>query len=178
MSETGGNNDRGLCTGNINRRVTRSSTHSTSLQSSQEDVSTKAGPAAECGVKVDDSGSAAADSQQQDGGVAIECAVCLQTCIHPVRLPCTHIFCFLCIKGVAFQSRRCAMCRQEIPADVLLHPQLVDRTQLEKETTLEDGYQWFYEGRNGKNCVLLFASFIFLALQTSSVHGARRKRTC
>lgn len=79
----------------------------------------------------------------------IECAVCLQTCIHPVKLPCSHIFCYLCVKGVAFQSKRCAMCRQEIPADFLLHPQLLDRTQLEKESTLEDGYQWFYEGRNG-----------------------------
>jgi len=80
----------------------------------------------------------------------IECAVCLQSCIHPVKLPCSHIFCYLCVKGVAFQSRRCAMCRQEIPADFLLHPQLIDRAQLEKETTLDDGYQWFYEGRNGK----------------------------
>merc|ERR1712071_704093 len=79
----------------------------------------------------------------------IECAVCLQSCIHPVKLPCSHIFCFLCVKGVAFQSRRCAMCRQEIPADFLLHPQLIDRAQLEKETPLDDGYQWFYEGRNG-----------------------------
>jgi len=79
----------------------------------------------------------------------IECAVCLQNCIHPVKLPCSHIFCYLCVKGVAFQSRRCAMCRQEIPTDFLLHPQLVDRAQLEKETPLEDGYQWFYEGRNG-----------------------------
>jgi len=79
----------------------------------------------------------------------IECAVCLQSCIHPVKLPCSHIFCYLCVKGVAFQSRRCAMCRQEIPADFLLHPQLIDRAQLEKETTLDDGYQWFYEGRNG-----------------------------
>ena len=61
---------------------------------------------------------------------------------------------YLCVKGVAFQSLRCAMCRQEIPSDFLLHPQLLDRTQLEKESTLEDGYQWFYEGRNGKHIFL------------------------
>ncbi len=100
---------------------------------------------------------------QDATGVTIECAVCLQTCVHPVKLPCSHIFCFLCVKGVAFQSRRCAMCRQEIPSDVLLHPQLVDRTQLEKESVLEDGYQWFYEGRNGEFELLL--KYIFL-LQT------------
>ena len=90
----------------------------------------------------------------------IECAVCLQTCIHPVKLPCSHIFCYLCVKGVAFQSKRCAMCRQEIPANFLLHPQLIDRTQLEKESTLEDGYQWFYEGRNG-NYTLHFSALLY-----------------
>ena len=92
----------------------------------------------------------------------IECAVCLQSCIHPVKLPCSHIFCFLCVKGVAFQSRRCAMCRQEIPADFLLHPQLIDRAQLEKETPLDDGYQWFYEGRNGEKIFPI--SFVILKL--------------
>lgn len=121
------------------RRTTRSSRNA-SLQNSQEDVS----KGADCS-KMD---SPPAEYQENVG--AIECAVCLQTCIHPVKLPCSHIFCFLCVKGVAFQSRRCAMCRQEIPPDVLLHPQLLDRTQLEKESSLEDGYQWFYEGRNGE----------------------------
>lgn len=28
----------------------------------------------------------------------LECPICLQTCIHPARLPCGHIFCFLCVK--------------------------------------------------------------------------------
>ncbi|MCL4133145.1 UNVERIFIED_CONTAM: hypothetical protein GTU68_011045, partial [Idotea baltica] len=77
----------------------------------------------------------------------LECAVCLQTCVHPVRLPCSHIFCFLCVKGVANQSKRCAMCRQEIPADFLDNPNLLKKIE-EKETDSE-GYQWFYEGRNG-----------------------------
>ena len=27
-----------------------------------------------------------------------DCPVCLQTCIHPVKLPCSHIFCYLCVK--------------------------------------------------------------------------------
>ncbi|XP_034238232.1 E3 ubiquitin-protein ligase RNF146 isoform X2 [Thrips palmi] len=78
-----------------------------------------------------------------------ECAVCLQTCVHPARLPCSHIFCFLCLKGLVTQSRRCAMCRQDIPLDYLDHPQLLEiPTPAEKEA-FEDGYQWFYEGRSG-----------------------------
>lgn len=35
---------------------------------------------------------------KEDSEEELECAVCLQKCVHPVRLPCTHIFCFLCVK--------------------------------------------------------------------------------
>ncbi|ROT61904.1 hypothetical protein C7M84_020277 [Penaeus vannamei] len=87
--------------------------------------------------------------QKRDDEEELECAVCLQKCVHPVRLPCSHIFCFLCVKGVANQSKRCAMCRQEIPADFLDHPTLLSSIEAEKEEVLPGGYQWFYEGRNG-----------------------------
>ena len=55
------------------------------------------------------------DEEEEDGKqlvedgsseVPIECAVCLQTCVYPVQLPCKHIFCFLCVKGVTLQSKR------------------------------------------------------------------------
>lgn len=78
-----------------------------------------------------------------------ECAVCLLPCIHPVQLPCTHIFCYLCVKGVANQSKRCALCRQEIPVDFLNNPALLRLDSLVKEWQLREGYQWYYEGRNG-----------------------------
>ncbi|XP_042893190.1 E3 ubiquitin-protein ligase RNF146-like [Penaeus japonicus] len=87
--------------------------------------------------------------QKREEEEELECAVCLQKCVHPVRLPCSHIFCFLCVKGVANQSKRCAMCRQEIPADFLDHPTLLSSIEAEKEEVLPGGYQWFYEGRNG-----------------------------
>jgi hypothetical protein len=42
------------------------------------------------------------------------------------------------------------MCRREIPASYLEHPQLVNGTKdLEKRVSESDGFQWFYEGRNG-----------------------------
>ncbi|XP_050335587.1 E3 ubiquitin-protein ligase rnf146 isoform X1 [Bactrocera neohumeralis] len=114
---------------------------------------------------------------------AIECPICLQTCIHPARLPCGHIFCFLCVKGVAYKNRRCAMCRREIPPEFLDHPDLVngiDDICATKST--EDGYQWFYEGRNGwwqyddrtsqdieeafkkgeKSCIILVAGYVYV----------------
>ncbi|KAF5288191.1 hypothetical protein FQA39_LY03959 [Lamprigera yunnana] len=77
----------------------------------------------------------------------LECAVCLQQCIHPAQLPCGHIFCFLCVKGISHQSRRCAMCRQEIPGDFLDHPKLLQRPELLEK--FDGAFQWFYEGRNG-----------------------------
>ncbi|XP_052845070.1 uncharacterized protein LOC128257878 isoform X2 [Drosophila gunungcola] len=81
---------------------------------------------------------------------ALECPICLQTCIHPARLPCGHIFCFLCVKGVAYKNPRCAMCRREIPVEFLDHPQLVNGIEdICTTRATEDGYQWYYEGRNG-----------------------------
>ena len=80
---------------------------------------------------------------------AIECPVCLQFCVHPVQLPCKHIFCYLCVKGVANQSKRCALCRQEIPVDFLNNPELVLKKDLNESLEFEGGNQWYYEGRNG-----------------------------
>ncbi|KAK9298853.1 hypothetical protein QLX08_007959 [Tetragonisca angustula] len=114
----------------------------------------------------------------------LECAVCLQPCIYPARLPCNHIYCYLCVKGVANQSKRCPMCRQEIPPDFLNRPQLVEVDEAQKESEhFEEEYQWFYEGRNGwwqydqrtsheletaykqgkRNCELLIAGFLYIA---------------
>lgn len=80
---------------------------------------------------------------------SMECAVCLQTCVHPAELPCGHIFCFLCIKGIAFQSGRCAMCREVIPVDFLFKPKLLPPL---KADSLADTYQWYYEGNSGMLC--------------------------
>ncbi|XP_058808278.1 E3 ubiquitin-protein ligase RNF146-like isoform X2 [Phymastichus coffea] len=129
-----------------------------------------------------------------------ECAVCLQICIHPARLPCNHVFCYLCIKGVANQSKRCPMCRQEIPPDFLERPQLVELDSLQQKETeevteevLHEDYQWFYEGRNGwwqydqrtsaeletaykdgkRSCEVLIAGFLYVA-DFSSMFQYRR----
>jgi len=61
------------------------------------------------------------------GEVAADCPVCLQPCVFPVKLPCSHVFCFLCLKGVAGRNRRCALCRAEIPQDFVRRPVLVGK---------------------------------------------------
>lgn len=143
-----------------------------------------------------------AEPDARDKGDSLECAVCLQTCIHPAQLPCGHIFCFLCIKGIANQSKKCAMCRQEIPRDFIDHPNLL-RSEFVDETSANfDGtYQWFYEGRNGwwqydertskeleasykggeRICELLIAGFLYVAdleamLQIRRNDPSRRRR--
>ncbi|GIY05339.1 e3 ubiquitin-protein ligase RNF146-B [Caerostris extrusa] len=90
-----------------------------------------------------------ADSTTDENGASnkFECAVCLQLCVQPVQLPCRHVFCYLCVKGVTHQSKRCAMCRQEIPANYLDNPHLIAAHQ--PSIAFEGSYQWFYEGRNG-----------------------------
>ena len=82
---------------------------------------------------------------------SLECAVCLQTCVHPVQLNCDHIFCFLCVKGVTTQSKRCPMCRREILPGYLEKPNLVvpSDPEIDKVSMQHDRYSWFYEGRNG-----------------------------
>lgn len=113
-----------------------------------------------------------------------ECAVCLQPCVHPAELPCHHVFCYLCVKGVANQSKRCPMCRQEIPPDFLERPRLVELDEVDKSLEVTEAeYRWFYEGRNGwwqydertsseletaykegkRSCELLIAGFLYVA---------------
>lgn len=88
---------------------------------------------------------ASIDVNKQD---ILECPVCLQSCIQPVRLPCGHIFCFLCIKGTAVLSKRCAMCRKDIPVQFLRNPQLLSDAE-DKTAEAESRYIWYYQGRNG-----------------------------
>lgn len=43
------------------------------------------------------------------------------------------------------------MCRQEIPADFVEHPLLVEVEDDAKPPVIDEEYQWFYEGRNGND---------------------------
>lgn len=101
-----------------------------------------------------DDSEAGAGETNQDASLAgglLECPICLQPCMHPVELPCRHVFCYLCIKGVAMQgpNSKCAICRASIPYSVLTNPHLKDVSQLYKEPKLANGYQWYYESRSG-----------------------------
>ncbi|KAK3703574.1 hypothetical protein QZH41_006906 [Actinostola sp. cb2023] len=120
-----------------------------------------------------------------------DCPVCLQPAFYPVKLPCGHIFCFLCIKGVALRGRKCAICRQVIATEFLEKPTLVkvaekghqSKSGLKENVAQDEAeYLWYYEGRNGwwqyddktskevescfksgkRSCTLLIAGFLYL----------------
>ncbi|XP_064382254.1 E3 ubiquitin-protein ligase rnf146-like [Halichondria panicea] len=104
---------------------------------------------------LDLSASAVKDS---DGGSAVHgdskdlCCICQEKCVNPISLPCSHTFCYLCVKGVAARGNKCALCRQRIPSGYLEDPQsVVNKDQLKQE--LEESKQkkttWFYEAKNG-----------------------------
>ncbi|ODN06273.1 hypothetical protein Ocin01_00392 [Orchesella cincta] len=109
--------------------------------------------ATEVEPNLDDDPDPAESGNGQEKNEESDCPICLQPCMHPVQLPCRHIFCYLCIKGVAVQgpSSCCAICRATIPRSVLTNPNplLKDGGQLLKESKLEDGCQWYYESRSG-----------------------------
>ncbi|XP_068026493.1 E3 ubiquitin-protein ligase RNF146 [Melanerpes formicivorus] len=130
-----------------------------------------------------------------------ECAICLQTCVHPVSLPCRHVFCYLCVKGASWLGKRCALCRQEIPEDFLDKPTLLSPEELKAASRGNGEYAWYYEGRNGwwqydertsreledafskgkKSTEMLIAGFLYVADLENMVqyrrneHGRRRK---
>lgn len=76
------------------------------------------------------------------------CPICLELCSLPVRLPCSHVFCFLCAKGVALNFGNCSLCRKEVDMTFFLDPdciKLKEEIIPENESTVH----WFYEGRSG-----------------------------
>jgi E3 ubiquitin-protein ligase RNF146 len=55
------------------------------------------------------------------------------------------------VKGAARQANRCPMCRQHIPVDFDKNPNVLERQEVE---IFDDGYQWFYEGKNGMYLII------------------------
>lgn len=91
----------------------------------------------------------------------------------------THLY----FQGIAFKSKRCALCRAEIPLAFLENPKLLKPCEELLEETTESEGSWFYEGRQGgwwmfdkrtnleieenwkkekKNCVVLIAGFCYV----------------
>lgn len=109
------------------------------------------------------------------------------------------------MKGASWQSKRCALCRQEVPDDFLERPTLLSPEELKASAGGRGGagsdHAWYYEGRNGwwqydertsreledafskgkKTAEMLIAGFLYVADLENMVqyrrneHGRRRK---
>ena len=62
------------------------------------------------------------------------CDVCYDFLQYPVNLPCSHTFCFLCIKGAYFNNKLCPMCRSPIPDHIIKRPQVQQSTNKKSQT--------------------------------------------
>ena len=90
--------------------------------------------------KLEESGKEKEKEETEDS-----CPICYDKPLHPVTLPCGHVYCFLCGKGlVESGTSQCAMCRSVIPRDFFKHP----NTSVEVEEEGQDFF-WYYQGRNG-----------------------------
>lgn len=84
-----------------------------------------------------------------------ECSVCLDPPVHPVTLPCSHVFCFLCAKGlIQAGGNNCSLCRKQIPLGFLQRETVLAAASVDIHTEdtreeEEEEMTWFYEGKNG-----------------------------
>jgi len=100
-----------------------------------------------------------------------ECPVCLQPCSYPVQLPCSHVFCFLCVKGVAGRNRRCALCRADIPQDFLRRPTLVGKDAVDHSASASADRQQLNGGR--LLCLKIWPVILYFVMFSIHVHAAR-----
>ncbi len=100
-------------------------------------------------IKIDSSNEETEEGSIEDGDKL--CCICREPYVHPVLLPCSHVFCFLCIKGVAVRSKRCALCRTRIPSGYLSNPSLINKDSIKANLGRSEGeaYEWYYEARSG-----------------------------
>ena len=64
-------------------------------------------------------------SDKQDGNESgdesgEECPICLGNITLPIALECGHVFCMVCVKGIANTTKNCAICRRDIARDMLM----------------------------------------------------------
>lgn len=90
-----------------------------------------------------------AEGNGNSGG---DCPVCLMPYLYPTVLPCGHMFCYLCIKGIVRSSSSdvipasCPMCRSNIPRNITMKPTLYEPLKKASENDANE-YKWFYQRR-------------------------------
>jgi E3 ubiquitin-protein ligase RNF146 len=87
------------------------------------------------------------DIVDNKGDDSNKCGICLSELKLSTELDCSHIFCFLCIKGWSMKKSTCPLCRTDIDEKLLNNIKLNDDKII--NDVIENKYKWFYAGRNG-----------------------------
>jgi E3 ubiquitin-protein ligase RNF146 len=92
------------------------------------------------------------------------CSICLDPPVHPVKLPCSHMYCYLCAKGLVLCDRfqvapQCSLCRQDFQPSHLESSLVLQEASSALNNTPPidvaaadqdyDIWQWFYQGNKG-----------------------------
>lgn len=80
------------------------------------------------------------------------CPVCFDKPLYPLKLPCDHIYCFLCAKGLCESNLTgggglCGMCRRPFSREIFKQ----SKHHVSSSKTIENSQDicWFYEGKCG-----------------------------
>jgi len=83
-------------------------------------------------TETDGEGSFSSSASEDDSDET--CSVCYDKLQYPIKLPCNHLFCFLCIKGAHASNHQCPMCRARIPSTFILEPELLSKSTRTKSS--------------------------------------------
>lgn len=77
------------------------------------------------------------------------CPVCLDEPLYPVSLPCKHVHCFLCVKGLlgsaAKEKAKCGACNKVLNKSILEEPKQLKRSKSDLKNA-DAGFEcWFYQ---------------------------------
>lgn len=81
-----------------------------------------------------------------DSEKEVDCGVCFDKFQTPITLPCSHKFCYLCVKGTMMvENNKCPKCRCIIPRD-FFDKAVSDIASADVDTSKP---RWMYSGNNG-----------------------------
>lgn len=78
----------------------------------------------------------------------LDCCICFQSVEKHflADLPCSHSFCYFCLKSSMHFNKQCPLCRADIPIEFQeQYKKIISENELENITTSK----WMYSGRTG-----------------------------
>ena len=100
-----------------------------------------------------------------DGIVVEECSICLDVVSLPLRLACSHLFCFLCVKGHSLfgLNSSCPLCRAPIRQKDLQNASVNVQSITSKQGFVwkyKGGYKWWlYDERSNEQVEKLYTEY-------------------